>query len=150
MSLTMQFVSTIVFWMVLYFGYMSYFKLRDHFEADKSFGGWLKSLGTLMVLAILILLVAKWHFEYPAEQKTQAKFYGAPIVSEVQSLEGKVFKPQAFVVTEQRILVYDKDGKVYALDGIKLDGVTPEQLTVSSNVTYTVYQKGGQLLFGKL
>jgi len=150
MSNTMQILSAIAFWFVLYFGYKVYFKLRDRFQADKSTSGLFKSLGCLMVLVMLVTAVTKLSWEIPTEQKTQAKFYGAPIVSEVQNLEGKVFKPQAFVVTEQRVLVYDKDGKVYALDGIHLDGLTSEQLVVASNVTYTVYQKGGYLLFGKL
>jgi len=104
----------------------------------------------MMMLSIVLSGVSEWHWADPAIQKTKAEFYGTPIVNEVQSLEGKVFAPQAFVITEQRILVYDKDGKVYALDGIKLDSIKPEQLTVASNITYTVYQKGGQMLFGKL
>jgi len=150
MTTTMQVLSAFVFWLVLYFGYMTYFKLNDGFREEGGFVGLMKSTFCLIPLGLLVLVVAEWHFVTPAEQKTKAEFYGAPIVSEVQSLEGKVFTPQAFVVTEQHILVYDKDGKVYALDGIKLDGIKPEQLMVSSNITYTVYQKGGQMLFGKL
>lgn len=146
----MRILSALVFWMLLYFGYMTYFKLRDRFMAKNGAGGLIKSFGLITTLSVMILASAKWHFEIPARQDAQSKFYGAPIVNEVRNLEGQVFKPQAFVITEQRILVYNEDGKVYALDGIRLDGIKPEQLVVSSNITYTVYQKGGQLLFGTL
>jgi hypothetical protein len=138
--------------MVCYCGYMAYFKLDEYFKNNciSRMAAYLKSIAVLLMLVLAVLASAIWNFEVPAGEKAKAKFYGTPITSEVQSLEGKVFNPQAFVVTEHRVLVYDKDDKVYALDGIKLDDITPEQLIVASNVTYAVYQKGGQMFFGKL
>ena len=85
----------------------------------------------------------------PAEEKVKQKLYGTPI-TEVKNIEGKVFMPQAFVITSQRILIYDKDGKVYSLDGIQLDGMKPEQLAVTENTTYTVYRKNDKLFFSKM
>lgn len=77
--------------------------------------------------------------------------YGIPITMTLHDFNGKNFTPQAFIVTAQHTLVYDYDGKVYALDGIKLeDGLKPETLTVGTNVSYTVYTKAGQLFFGRL
>jgi hypothetical protein len=50
----------------------------------------------------------------------------------------------AALVAIEHILVYDEDGKVYALDGIALDDIKPEQLGVATNATYQVYQTNGQ------
>ena len=145
-------LSAIVFWFLLYFGSKAYFNMdKRYFNEDSSGSDILKGLGCFMIWSLMVISVSVLHFVVPAKDEAKAEFIGTPIVNEVQSLEGKVFTPQAFVVTEKRILVYDKDGKVYALDGIRLDdGLKPEQLAVASNITYTVYQKGGQLLFGKL
>jgi len=110
----------------------------------------LKTLIGLMVLNVLVVFVIQWYWVKPTEEKAKQEFYGTPI-AEVKQLEGKVFTPQAFVITDQRILVYDKDGKVYSLDGIQIaDGMKPEQLTVSEDTRYTVYRKGEKLFFGKL
>lgn len=143
--------SAIAFWLVLIGGYRAVFELyywlkKNRSQAEAMTGYFV----SLLVVTMMVIAVSKWHWAMPAKREAKAEFYGAPIVCEVQSIEGKVFTPQAFVVTENRILVYDKDNKVYALDGIKLDGLKPEQLAVGSNITYTVYQKGGQLLFGKM
>lgn len=143
--------SSLAFWSVLIIGYRVVFSLYDWLKENRSYPQALVCyFFALFALTFAVTAVSKWHWVMPAKQKAKAEFYGAPIVSEFQSFEGKVFTPQAFVVTEQHILVYDKDGKVYTLDGIKLDGIKPEQLTVASNITYTVYQKGGQMFFGKL
>jgi hypothetical protein len=78
------------------------------------------------------------------------QFTGLPVTNHVDMV-GKVFNPQTFIVNEHRTMVYDKDGKVYALDGIKLEsGLTTETLTVGTNISYVVYPKGGQLFFGRL
>lgn len=143
--------SSLAFWSVVVIGYRAGFVLFDWLKEKWSYSQALICCFFVMLLLTFAMIgVSEWHWAMPARQKAKAEFYGVPIVSVVQSLEGKVFTPQAFVVTEQHILVYDKDGKVYALDWIKLDGIKPEQLTVASNITYTVYQKGGQMFFGKL
>ncbi len=92
------------------------------------------------------------HFALPAHtngyNEGMKQTLGSPINF---GLDGHTFTPLAFTITEHRILVYDKDEKVYALDGIKLDnGLTPETLTVGTNISYTVFTKAGQLYFGKL
>jgi hypothetical protein len=63
---------------------------------------------------------------------------------------GHRFVPQAFVVTEKQTLLYDKDGKVYSLNGIRMDkDLNAETLTVGTNM-YTIYLKGDELYFGSL
>jgi len=74
----------------------------------------------------------------------QSDFYGVPIVNARQNIVGRLFRPQAVIVMNRRILLYDVDGKVYALDGVKLDGVTPADL--KADELYRVYQKYDQLL----
>lgn len=98
-----------------------------------------------MVIGTYLLYV------FPNVAEARREYHGSPIINELHSFEGRHFTPQAFVITENRILIYDRDNRVYALDGIKLEnGLVPEKLTVSTNTTYIVYRKGDQLLFGKL
>jgi hypothetical protein len=107
---------------------------------------------TIPIIIICINLYGAIHWGWPERTKGYQegikKSNGLPITSQI---EGHIFSPLAFVITEHRILVYDKDEKVYALDGIKLDkDLTPETLTVGSNISYTVFTKAGQLYFGRV
>ena len=102
----------------------------------------------VFVLGGYTYLCHNWPSKEIGRQQGREEATGLPINSKV---DGHVFTPLAFVITEHRILVYDKDEKVYALDGIKLeDGLKPETLTVGTNVSYVVYTKAGQLYFGRL
>ena len=142
-------LSAIVFWLILALGYPVGYGFFKKAREEKSLQAMLKYFSFVALLTVAVIGASIWHWAMPAKEKAKAEFYGTPIVHRIQNLEGKVFTPLAFVVTEYRILLYDKDGKVYALDGIKLDGTVPEELTVASNISYTVYQKDGQLMFGK-
>lgn len=97
-----------------------------------------------------MLIAIQFQLVDPARQQGKVESRGAPISDRFQSLVGMVFHPQAIIVTEHHILIYDKNEMVYVLDGIHLDGVSPEQLPVATNSTYTVYMKGDRKLFGKL
>ena len=101
--------------------------------------------------AVLLLLVANYLDVFGYQARARAREYGVPIINGYERLTDKTFTPLAFTITEHRILVYDKDEKVYALDGIKLDNdLTPETLTVGTNISYTVFTKAGQLYFGRV
>ena len=111
---------------------------------------WIKSL-RLWPTICWSLICSVWLLVDPARESAKINSYGIPIVQQSKNLDGHTFNPSAFTITEHRILVYDKDEKVYALDGIKLeDGLKPETLTVGTNISYTVYTKAGQLYFGRL
>ena len=145
-------MSSVGFWLVLYCSYKLYFAAERHlFERahGKSLMPTILSWAGLVPVTFAVLFVSHWHLVEPAKVKTKEQFYGAPITG-VDNLEGKMFTPQAFVITAQHILVYDKNGKVYSLDGIHLDGMRPEQLVVAEDISYTVYRKGDKLFFGKL
>jgi len=99
-------------------------------------------------LGVYSHLCQAWPAQEKGRQQGREEVTGLPISSKV---DGHVFTPLAFIITEHRILVYDKDEKVYALDGIRLeDGLKPETLTVGTNISYTVYTKNNQLYFGRL
>ena len=101
----------------------------------------------LMVVVILGLVVIIGSCQFYVAMQTRETYYGVPI-SGSDNLQGKVFHPRAVVVSTQfsveRILIYDEDRKVYALDGIVLDNIKPEQLLAATNATYQVYQTNGQ------
>jgi len=117
-------------------------------EGPLSMSSILRSFIIILALAIYCGLCYKEPALQDGIRKGIAQAEGNPIAS---GLEHHNFTPLAFVITEHRILVYDKDEKVYALDGIKLDkDLTPETLTVGTNVSYTVFTKAGQLYFGRV
>ena len=113
---------------------------------------WPATLLPIVAIIVTVNLYGALHYGRPQRVKGiqigREETQGIPIAS---NLESKTFTPLAFVITEHRILVYDKNEKVYALDGIKLDrDLTPETLTVGTNVSYTVFTKAGQLYFGRV
>jgi hypothetical protein len=78
---------------------------------------------------------------------TRKRSYGLPIVNSGGSLIGKVFHPRACVLVGgliPRILIYDEDCKIYALDGIILDSVSPEQLATNYGAAWMVFQTNNQ------
>ena len=115
---------------------------------EESHWRWAIAVGFVIMLSVY----GEIHYAWPAREKGRQEGLketsGMPIVSKI---EGHVFTPLAFVITEHRILVYDKDEKVYALDSIKLDkSLTPETLTVGTNISYTVFNKAGQLYLSRM
>ena len=106
-----------------------------------------KFLLSILIIVFAMDLYGEMHWKQKGFEQGRLESTGMPSTN----LVGRTFVPLAFVVTERHTLVYDKDEKVYALDGIKLeDGLKPETLTVGTNISYTVYTKAGQLYFGRL
>ena len=102
----------------------------------------------IAMIVISVNILGNLHFRLPIENKFDTIGNGIPIK---QNLEGMKFTPQAFVVTAKHVLIYNSDGKIYSLDGVKFaDSLSPEKLPVGSNVVYTVYSKAEQLYFDKL
>lgn len=107
---------------------------------------------SIMLVCVAIVIFGTFHYEYPerveAKEAGRLEALGMPI-SIIP--EGSVFVPRAFVITDQHTLIYNKDGKVYDLVNIHLEkGLTTESLDIGTNVTYTVFRRGQQLLLGKL
>jgi hypothetical protein len=113
-----------------------------------------RNLNFLAIIIFWFVVIAYGGIYWGWPEKTKGYNAGVKQASGLPiniGLDGHIFTPLAFVITEHRILVYDKDEKVYALDGIKLDnGLAPETLTVGTNISYVVFTKAGQLYFGRL
>lgn len=107
--------------------------------------------GAIVIASFLsFVLLSSFLIEYPAEKRTRQEYYGTPIVSRLQNFEGKYFNPLAFFVMKDRILMYNEDNRVYALDGLELEnGLTSTNLVAGIMDIYVVYRKDGKLIFGR-
>lgn len=105
-----------------------------------------------LVGGIILTALAECLLITPAVETRRKVYSGVPITTEFQSLEDHKFSPLAFIVTlDKPVLIYNSDGKVYSLDGIRMEkGLVPGNLEVGIGITYTVYRKSGKLVFGRV
>lgn len=77
---------------------------------------------------------------------------GLPITRNDVSYNDRTFQPQAVMKVGQSVLIIDPDNRVYSLDGVKFEeGLSPTNILSGTNdlYRYIVYNKGGDLYFGK-
>jgi hypothetical protein len=102
----------------------------------------------LLSLLLCCWIVTAFLVADPVSEKAAKENIGRPIIQQSYSLEGKVFTPQAIVVLSNRVLIYNNDSRVYALDGIRLEkGFDPAFAPIGTN-RYVVYRKLDNLYFG--
>src|ERR1700722_5666767 len=117
--MTMHVLPFAIFWFSILIGCRTTFAISGWAWEDgflfRRIYRYLIDLIVFLALIVSLMAIGNWAWVNPAKNDAKSEFYGTPIINQAENLEGKVFVPQAFVVTGKHILVYDKDGKVYSL-----------------------------------
>jgi hypothetical protein len=115
---------------------------------------WVERIATLLVSYFFIFIMTGYQVYDPAYAIGKAQAWGVPKnppEANFANWQNWNFTPQAFVITEKKLLLYETNGKVYDLTGLPLEpGLSLSNLSVGSNVVYTVYSKGSNWFLGKL